>query len=224
MRQPRSANRGERDVEWPEQIPVTRKSGQSASGAHGSLGPYGPEAQDEYEAYVSEVYVDGRTGDRGSACRLSPRYRGQSHGIFAQRRTGGEECTRGGFDRGASAEFRDALIGRPRIQSDEVLRMISARWWDPPRMTGPSLSGRRAHAALAGRTRLPASRTAAAVLRRLRAGLIGLGRDVAHYRDLLAHQLFDLAQRGPFGRIAERDRDALGPGARGAADAVDIAL
>ena len=47
---------------------------------------------------------------------------------------------------------------------------------------------------------------------------------VRHHRDLTLHQTLDVAQIGLLRRIAERDRDAIRTGARGAADAVDIAF
>ncbi len=43
-------------------------------------------------------------------------------------------------------------------------------------------------------------------------------------RDRDADQLLDVAQEGALLAVAERDRDAVGAGARGAADAVDVAL
>src|SRR6185437_4943592 len=43
-------------------------------------------------------------------------------------------------------------------------------------------------------------------------------------RDALARQLLDVAEIGPLLAVAERDRDALGAGPGGAADAVDIGL
>src|SRR6185369_499953 len=43
-------------------------------------------------------------------------------------------------------------------------------------------------------------------------------------RDRHPDQPFDIAEEGAFLVIAERDRHALGAGARGAADAVDVAL
>src|SRR3546814_2896531 len=46
----------------------------------------------------------------------------------------------------------------------------------------------------------------------------------AHHRQALLGQPLDVAQVGAVVGIAERDGDALGAGARGAADAVDVAL
>jgi hypothetical protein len=48
-------------------------------------------------------------------------------------------------------------------------------------------SGGGTHAALAGWARLPATGAAPTVLRRLRPGLVSLGGDFAHDRDLFAH-------------------------------------
>ena len=54
-------------------------------------------------------------------------------------------------------------------------------------------------------------------LRPLRAVLVG-------GRDRHADQLLDVAQERPLLAVAERDRDAVGAGARGAADAMHVAL
>ncbi len=45
-----------------------------------------------------------------------------------------------------------------------------------------------------------------------------------HHRDRLADLALDVAQPGALLGVAQRDRPALSPGARGAADAVDVAL
>ena len=55
----------------------------------------------------------------------------------------------------------------------------------------------------------------------LRVGLAGM---VDRDRQLHADDPLDGAQLGVFGRIAQRDRDAVGAVAAGAADAVDVAL
>ena len=47
---------------------------------------------------------------------------------------------------------------------------------------------------------------------------------VCQHLDLHADQPLDVAQIGAFGRVAKADGDAFGAGARGAADAMDIAL
>src|SRR5579872_4608007 len=59
--------------------------------------------------------------------------------------------------------------------------------------------------------------TVRALPRRCTEGVLGDG-------DLLPRHLFDVAQEALLGVIAERDGDAIGAGARGAADAMDVAL
>src|SRR5688500_3532406 len=62
---------------------------------------------------------------------------------------------------------------------------------------------------------------AGAALTERNGGAVGV---LLHHRHRLADQLLDVAQKRPLLDIAERDRHAVGASARGAADAVDIAL
>src|ERR1700684_3341918 len=75
---------------------------------------------------------------------------------------------------------------------------------------------------------LPLPARLVAAMRRLRRRTMGpvhRGKAViGHHGELAARQGLDVADKCAFRAVAERDRHAVGAGARGAADAVDIAL
>src|ERR1700722_2153817 len=74
---------------------------------------------------------------------------------------------------------------------------------------------------------LLAARLVAAVrrLRRRTMGPMHRGKAViGHHGELAAREIFDVTQKSPLRSVAERDRHAVGAGARGAADAMDITL
>src|SRR6185312_15771993 len=92
---------------------------------------------------------------------------------------------------------------------------------------GPGSARLRVRRAAPAAPRLVTARPASTGLRmrrRMRRVLRRSGGLGAHHGKLLPGQLLNVAQKSALAVVAERDRDTVGAGARGAADAMDIAF